>query len=592
MEQSVEILLHGGQFKQLLESRIAAIRETFGLRRIDIEILNYLYRFRDRNTSRDIREAYMFTKGHISQSVERLHQMHLLEFVPDEKDRRCVHFELTREAGEIALAIGKMWEELTAVIYEGITETEKQMLREVAEKIGSNMQRATERRNPMKYEKKISEYAQKQVDICYQNDTIEDSLFQKYGVNRGLRDQNGKGVLTGLTNVSKVVSFKNVDGVQTPCDGELWYRGYPVGNLVRDLHGVDFGFESTAYLLLFGEKPSPEQLAAFRDILSASRNLPTNFTRDVIMKAPTKDIMNSMTRSILTLASYDPEATNTEIPNSLRQCIQLISTFPMLAVYGYHAYNHYENDDSMYIHRPRRELSTAENLLMMLRPDKKYTRTEAQVLDIALMLHMEHGGGNNSTFTTRVVTSSGSDTYSAMAAAMSSLKGPKHGGANIKVIEMMDDIRTHVKDFADKDEIENYLAKLLEGEAFDRKGLIYGMGHAVYSLSDPRERIFKKFVEKLATEKKREEDMMLYNNIEEIAPKLIAKKRKIYKGVSPNVDFYSGFVYQMLNIPVELYTPIFAIARIVGWSAHRIEEQIGMNKIIRPAYLSVMKEKE
>lgn len=445
----------------------------------------------------------------------------------------------------------------------------------------------------MKYENRILEYAKSQVDTCRRNDTIDDQLFREYGVNRGLRDQNGKGVRTGLTTISKIVSFcKDESGEQVPCDGQLWYRGYSIGSLVRELKGTDFGFEPTAYLLLFGEKPSPQQLQEFKDVLTASRNLPKNFTRDVIMKAPAKDIMNSMTRSILTLASYDDAATNTELSNSLRQCIQLISTFPMLAVYGYHAYNHYENDDSMYIHRPDPNLSTAENLLLMLRPDKKYTMTEAQVLDIALMLHMEHGGGNNSTFTTRVVTSSGSDTYSAMAAAMSSLKGPKHGGANIKVIEMMDDIRSHVKDFSDKEEIEYYLAKLLAGEAFDHKGLIYGMGHAVYSLSDPRERIFKKFVEKLAAEKQRENDMMLYNNIEEIAPKLIAKQRKIYKGVSPNVDFYSGFVYQMLDIPVELYTPIFAIARIVGWSAHRIEEMIGMNKIIRPAYLSVMEEKE
>ena len=301
--------------------------------------------------------------------------------------------------------------------------------------------------------------------------------------------------------------------------------------------------------------------------------------------------MNSMTRSILTLASYDDRATDTELGNSLRQCIQLISTFPMLAVYAYHAYNHYEQDDSMYIHRPMHDLSTAENLLLMLRPDRSYTKLEAKVLDIALILHMEHGGGNNSTFTTRVVTSSGSDTYSAIAAAMSSLKGPKHGGANIKVMEMIENIRDNVRDYGDKEEIAAYLSRMLDGEVFDRKGLIYGMGHAVYSLSDPRERIFKKFVEMLAAEKHRERDMMLYNNIEEIAPQIIASKRRIFKGVSPNVDFYSGFVYQMLNIPVELYTPIFAVARIVGWSAHRLEELVNAGKIIRPAYLSVMQEK-
>ncbi len=444
----------------------------------------------------------------------------------------------------------------------------------------------------MTYEQEISSYAGRQEELCRKNDTISDNLFQKYGVYRGLRDQNGKGVLVGLTSISKIVSFQEVDGVKTPCDGQLWYRGYPIRSLVNALDTDEFGFEPTAYLLLFGEKPDPEQLLEFKKILAEGRSLPTNFTRDVIMKAPSRDIMNSMTRSILTLAFYDERATDVSVSNSLRQCIQLISIFPMLAVYAYHAYNHYEQNDSMYIHRPDHNLSAAENLLMMLRPDKKYSRLEAKVLDIALMLHMEHGGGNNSTFTTRVVTSSGADTYSVIAAAMSSLKGPRHGGANIKVMEMMEDIRSHVRDFEDKDEIENYLSKLLDGEVFDRQGLIYGMGHAIYSLSDPRERIFKAFVEKLAREKHRELDMALYNNIEEIAPKLIAKKRRIFKGVSPNVDFYSGFVYQMLGIPVELYTPIFAIARIVGWSAHRIEEEIGMGKILRPAYMSVMQERE
>lgn len=443
----------------------------------------------------------------------------------------------------------------------------------------------------MSYEESISSYVNRQEKLCRKNDTISDNLFQEYGVYRGLRDQNGKGVLTGLTSISKIVSSRQENGVKVPCDGQLWYRGYPIDYLVKEIGKDEFGFESTAYLLLFGEKPTPDQLGEFKEILAQGRSLPTNFTRDVIMKAPSKDIMNSMTRSILTLASYDDRATDTSVTNSLRQCIQLISIFPMLAAYGYHAYNHYENNESMYIHRPDHNLSAAENLLMMLRPDKTYTQLEAKVLDIALMLHMEHGGGNNSTFTTRVVTSSGADTYSAVAAAMSSLKGPRHGGANIKVMEMMEDIRAHVKDYQDKEEIERYLEQMLDGEVFDHKGLIYGMGHAVYSLSDPRERIFKSFVEKLASAKHWEDDMALYNNIEEIAPQLIARKRKIFKGVSPNVDFYSGFVYQMLGIPTELYTPIFAIARIVGWSAHRIEEQIGTGKIIRPAYLSVMEEK-
>lgn len=445
----------------------------------------------------------------------------------------------------------------------------------------------------MRNENELMDYAVKQEAICRKNDSISDSLFEEYGVNRGLRDQSGKGVLTGLTTISKIVSFQDVNGVKTPCDGELWYRGYNVQNLVRQVREDGFGFENTAYLLLFGEMPTEKELQEFCKIMAQSRTLPTNFTRDVIMKAPTKDIMNSMTRSILTLASYDSQMNSPDIiPNSLRQCIELISIFPMLAVYAYHAYNHYENDDSMYIHRPEPQLSTAENLLMMLRPDRNYSKLEAKVLDVALMLHMEHGGGNNSTFTTRVVTSSGSDTYSSIAAAMSSLKGPKHGGANIKVMEMMENIRQNIRDVHDKEEIEAYLSKILEGEAFDRKGLIYGMGHAVYSLSDPREEVFKKYVEKLAAAKKREDDMLLYNSIEELAPKLIAKKRHIFKGVSPNVDFYSGFVYDMLNIPQELYTSIFAVARIVGWSAHRMEELIGMSKIIRPAYMSVMEKKE
>lgn len=444
----------------------------------------------------------------------------------------------------------------------------------------------------MGYTEKWMECAKKYQDLCVDNDTISDELFKEYGVNRGLRDVNGNGVLTGLTNISKIESFRMENGVKTPCDGKLWYRGYNVIDWIGSIPAKSFGFEKTAYLLLFGKIPTAEESREFEELLAMSRELPTNFTRDVIMKAPTKDIMNSMTRSILTLASYDDWISSNEVSNVIRQCLNLISVFPMLAVYGYHAYNHYERDESMYIHRPDPGLSTAENLLLMLRPDKKYTFLEAKVLDVALMLHMEHGGGNNSTFTTRVVTSSGSDTYSAIAAAMSSLKGPKHGGANIKVMEMMEDIRAHVKDYSDKEEVAAYLEKLLNGEAFDKKGLIYGMGHAVYSLSDPRERVFKSFVEQLAAAKHREKDMELYNNIEELAPILIAKKRKIYKGVSPNVDFYSGFVYEMLGIPVELYTPIFAIARIVGWSAHRVEEIVGMNKIIRPAYKSVMVEKE
>lgn len=436
----------------------------------------------------------------------------------------------------------------------------------------------------------FEEYMANKETLCRKNDTIARRLYDEYGVKKGLRDENGNGVLAGLTNISKIVSSQIVDGKKTSCDGQLWYRGYRVEELLNSLGENELGFEKIAYLLLMGEMPDDTELIEFKKLIGDCRTLPSNFTRDVIMKAPSNDIMNSMTRSILTLASYDERATETTVSNALRQCIQLISEFPLLAVYGYHAYNYSENMDSMVIHRPDPSLSTAENFLMMLRPDKKYTATEAKVLDTALILHMEHGGGNNSTFTTRVITSSGSDTYSTMAAAMSSLKGPKHGGANIKVMEMMSDIRNHVSDFSDKDEVATYLTKIINKEAFDKTGLVYGMGHAVYSLSDPRERVFKGYVEKLAAEKGREKDLELYQNIEELAPELIAKYRRIYKGVSPNVDFYSGFVYDMLGIPQELYTAMFAIARIVGWSAHRIEELICTDKIIRPAYMSVMEE--
>mgnify|MGYP004674139941 FL=1 len=438
----------------------------------------------------------------------------------------------------------------------------------------------------------LNDYTARSEAVCRRNDTISPRLYEEYGVKKGLRDENGNGVLAGLTNISKITSSKIVDGKKIPCDGQLWYRGYRVEDLIGSLGETELGYEKIAYLLLMGQMPDSAAAEEFRRLLGECRTLPTNFTRDVIMKAPGKDIMNSMTRGILTLASYDERAIDTSVSNSLRQCIQLIAEFPLLAVYGYHAYNYYENMDSMVIHRPDPALSTAENLLMMLRPNKKYTATEAKVLDTALILHMEHGGGNNSTFTTRVITSSGSDTYSTIAAAMSSLKGPKHGGANIKVMEMMEDIRLHVPDCSDKEALEDYLAKIINRDAFDRKGLVYGMGHAVYSLSDPRERIFKGYVEKLAAEKGRGDDLTLYRNVEELAPQLIAKHRRIYKGVSPNVDFYSGFVYDMLGIPQELYTAMFAVARIVGWSAHRIEELICMDKIIRPAYMSVMEERE
>ena len=420
---------------------------------------------------------------------------------------------------------------------------------------------------------------------------IDSELFTKYDVKRGLRDLNGKGVLAGLTQISNIVSKKVVDGKEIPCEGELYYRGINIEDLTEGfLKEQRFGFEEATYLLLFGTLPTPEELKEFSAILASQRQLPTNFVRDVIMKAPSRDMMNTLSRSVLTLYSYDDNPEDISLPNVLRQCINLISVFPLLSVYGYQAHKHYNLDDSLYIHNPESNLSTAENILLLLRPDKVYTPLEAKILDLALVLHMEHGGGNNSTFTTHVVSSSGTDTYSAIAAALGSLKGPKHGGANIKVVSMFQDMKEQLQDWADEEEIKDYLVKLLHKEAFDKRGLIYGMGHAVYSISDPRAQIFKRFVKQLAAEKGRMADYELYARVERLAPEVIAQERRIYKGVSANVDFYSGFVYSMLGLPLELYTPMFAIARIVGWSAHRMEELINTDKIIRPAYKNVLEE--
>ena len=433
----------------------------------------------------------------------------------------------------------------------------------------------------------VKRFMEKKARVCENNDSVNKELFSEYGVKLGLRDLNGKGVLTGITNISRIESSQIVDGKSVPCDGKLYFRGYKIEDLVRGfMRSGRYGFEEVAYLLLFGQLPLADELKEFQEMLAFSRRLPTNFVRDVIMKASSEDIMNSLTRSVLTLASYDRNVSDTSLEYVIRQCIQLIAVFPMMSVYGYHAYNHYRKGNSFYIHRPKPELSTSENLLRMLRPDMKYTELEAKVLDLALVLHMEHGGGNNSTFTTRVVTSSGSDTYSTIAAALSSLKGPRHGGANIMVVRMFKDIKENVSDITDPAEVKEYLRKILNKEAFDKKGLIYGMGHAVYSISDPRAEIFKAFVEKLAKEKGREKDFALYSMIEELAPQVIEEERQIYKGVSANVDFYSGLVYSMLDIPEELFTPMFAIARIVGWSAHRIEELVNADKIMRPAYVS------
>ena len=420
--------------------------------------------------------------------------------------------------------------------------------------------------------------------LCERNNDIDKSLYTKYDVKRGLRDLNGKGVLAGLTNISDVCAKKVVNGEEVPCAGSLYYRGYNVKDLVKGfLDAKRFGFEETAYLLLFGELPNAVQLQDFHETLLERRTLPPTFVRDVIMKAPSRDMMNSLSRSILNLYSYDDKADDTSIPNVLRQCLNLISQFTMLMVYGYHAYN-YRMGEDLYIYAPKPELSTAENILMMLREDRKYTKLEARILDMALVLHMDHGGGNNSTFTTHVVTSSGTDTYSTMAAAMASLKGPKHGGANIKVVQMFADMKEKVDDWEDDEKVEEYLTGLLEKRNFDQKGLIYGMGHAIYSVSDPRADIFKKFVKQLAREKGCQKEYGLYEKVERLAPKIIAEKRKMYKGVNANVDFYSGLVYSMLGIPEQLYTPIFAAARIVGWSAHRLEELKNVDKIIRPAY--------
>ncbi len=430
-------------------------------------------------------------------------------------------------------------------------------------------------------------------DIAEKADIIDSELFTRYEVKRGLRDLNGKGVLAGLTNISDVRASITVDGVSVPAHGRLFYRGYDVKDLVTGFTKENrFGYEEITYLLLFNKLPTKKELASFTQLLTGYRSLPTSFVRDVIMKAPSKDMMNALARSVLTLYAYDDRADDTSLPNVLRQCLQLISIFPLLSIYSYQAYSHYHDGNSLYIHPPKPELSTAENILHILRPDSKYTPLEAKILDIALVLHMEHGGGNNSTFTTHVVTSSLTDTYSVIAAAIGSLKGPRHGGANIKVVQMFEDMKEQVADWEDEEEAGNYLKRLLHKEAFDRAGLIYGVGHAVYSKSDPRATLFKAFVESLSEEKGLQKEFALYSLVERLAPKIIEEERQMYKGVSINVDFYSGFVYNMLGLPTELYTPIFAIARIAGWSAHRLEELANNGKIIRPAYKPICPDKE
>ena len=425
--------------------------------------------------------------------------------------------------------------------------------------------------------------------ICCKNSLIDPSNYDKYDVKRGLRDSNGKGVLTGLTEISEVNSvIEDENGNRTPIPGELFYRGYSIEDLVNGfIHDKHYGFEEVSYLLLMGDLPNQEQFEEFNQLLGYYRTLPDTFVRDIIMKAPSRNIMNALSKEVLTLYSYDEKAEDTSVPNVLRQCIQLIALLPVLAVYSYQAFNYFHNKQSLFIHSPQPHLSTAENILYMLRPDSQYTKLEAKLLDMALVLHAEHGGGYNSTFTTHVVTSSGTDTYAAIAAALCSLKGPKHGGANIKVVKMFNHIKKHVTDYNDKEQIRNYLIKILNKEAFDKSGLIYGMGHAIYTISDPRARVFKGFVKSLSEEKGRQAEYQLYNNVEEIAAELIMQRRKTDKKISANVDFYSGFVYSMLDLPTKLYTPLFAIARVSGWSAHRLEELVNPSKIIRPAYQNV-----
>lgn len=433
----------------------------------------------------------------------------------------------------------------------------------------------------------------KLTEMCLANDKFNADLYTKYDVKRGLRDINGNGVVAGLTDVSDVVAKKKVGDEIVPCEGELYYRGINIFDIVKaSIKGKRFNFEEVIYLLLFNKLPNTNELNEFSKKLAEMRVLPKNFVRDVILKAPSYDMINNMSKSILTLYSYDDNPNDTSIENVLKQSLKLITLMPLLAVYAYQAHNHYNNKQSLIIHTPDENLSIAENILHLIRPDSSFSELEARVLDISLILHAEHGGGNNSTFTTHVVTSSGTDTYSAVTAALCSLKGPKHGGANIKVVQMFEDIKSNVHNWGSRSEVKKYVEKILDGKAFDGSGLVYGMGHAVYSVSDPRAVVFKNFVEKLSGEKNLADEFNLYNTVEEVAVELISEKRKIYKGVSANVDFYSGFAYRMLGLPQEIFTPMFAVARIAGWSAHRIEELINGAKIIRPAYKSVSEKKK
>ncbi len=417
-----------------------------------------------------------------------------------------------------------------------------------------------------------------------ENSHIDPNLYVEYDVKRGLRDSAGKGVLTGLTEISDVVAYDLINGRQIPAEGRLYYQGINIYDLVKGMEGRKYGFEETTYLLLFGKLPNEAELERFIHILAEFEELSGRFVRDVIMKASNDNIMNALQRCILTLYTYDDNPEDISTENVLRQSLALICKLPLIAVYSYHAYRHFRKDEMLFIRNPEKGLSMAENILLLLRPDGKYTELEAKVLDIALVLHAEHGGGNNSTFTTHVVTSSGTDSYSSTAASIGSLKGPRHGGANLKAQNMFDDMKRNISDWEDEAEVESYIRKILDKQAFDRSGLVYGMGHAVYTLSDPREKILKEYARQLAEEKGRMKEFEFYDRVERIAGHLIMEQRRLFKDVCANVDFYSGFVYTMLGIPEELFTPLFAIARMPGWCAHRLEELVNANKIIRPAY--------
>ncbi len=439
-----------------------------------------------------------------------------------------------------------------------------------------------ERFNPVDFE--FDTRLDQLVEYCKNSNHIDLNLYTEYDVKRGLRDSNGKGVLTGLTEISDVIAFDVVNGRKIPANGRLYYQGYNVKDLINGFQDRKFGFEETTYLLLFGSLPSHAQMDEFLELMGHFRNLPDTFVRDIIMKAPSRDIMNSLQKSVLTLYTYDRNPDDVSIPNVLKQSLHLIAQFPLISVYAYQAYRHYHLDESLVIRNPKPQLSTAENILRLLRPDGKYTELEAKVLDVALVIHAEHGGGNNSSFTTHVVSSTGTDTYSAVTASLGSLKGPKHGGANLKVQNMFADLKENIPDWSDEDAIREYLQKLINKEAFDRSGLIYGIGHAVYTKSDPRAVILKKYAKALSEEKSRTEEYKLYTTVERLACQLLSEQKQLHKAICANVDFYSGFVYNMLGLPNELFTPIFAISRISGWCAHRIEELVNSSKIIRPAY--------